>query len=164
MIIPNAKTSNPKLQAEVVKLADLGSVCSDRKLPHSAYIATRWYRSPECLLTAGYYGAKMDIWALGCCFYEMLTTAPLFPGDNELDQLQKIHDVLGSPSKMMLNKFKHLCVTVDFPKRKGISLHHLLPQMSSYGIDVMKKMLLYHPDTRISVYKLLDHIYFQEFK
>lgn len=151
-------------QAEVVKLGDLGSTCTDRKLPHSAYIATRWYRAPECLLTSGYYGPKMDIWALGCCFYEMLTLTPLFPGDNELDQLHKIHDIVGSPSKLMLSKFKHRAIEYEFPKRNGISFHCLLPMLSSYGIDVLTRTLTYHPDPRISVHKLIDHIYFDEFK
>ncbi|PSN46186.1 MAPK/MAK/MRK overlapping kinase [Blattella germanica] len=63
-----------KVQSELVKLADLGSVkgiyC---RPPHTEYISTRWYRSPECLLTTGYYGSKMDIWATGCVFYELLT-------------------------------------------------------------------------------------------
>lgn len=95
----------------------------------------------------------------------MLTLVPLFPGDNELDQLNKIHEILGSPSKLMLSKFKHRNVAYEFPKKQPISFHHFLPmKMSSYGIDVLDKMLSYHPDTRISVHKLIDHIYFDEFK
>lgn len=147
-----------------MKLADLGSVCTDRKLPHSAYISTRWYRAPECLITSGYYGAKMDIWALGCCFYEMLTLNPLFPGDNELDQLYKIHEILGSPSKTLLAKFKHRNIDYEFPRKKPLGFHNFLPMLSHYGIDILNKMLVYHPDTRISIYKLINHIYFDELK
>lgn len=151
-------------QAEIVKLADLGSVCMDRKLPHSAYISTRWYRAPECLLSSGYYGAKMDIWALGCCFYEMLTLLPLFPGEDEIDQLHKIHQIIGTPSAVMLAKFKHRNVHVDFPKHKALNFHNFVPMLSHYGVDILNRTLIYHPDTRISVYKLMDHIYFEEFK
>ena len=46
-----------------VKLADLGS-CKGFffKPPFIEYISTRWYHSPECLLTEGYYNYRMDIW------------------------------------------------------------------------------------------------------
>jgi renal tumor antigen len=38
----------------------------------------------------------MDIWALGCVFFEILMLYPLFPGSNELDQINRIHAVLGN--------------------------------------------------------------------
>lgn len=136
----------------------------DRKQPHSAYISTRWYRAPECLLSSGYYGPKMDIWALGCCFYEILTLAPLFPGDNELDQLHKIHQIMGSPSATTLAKFKHKNVDYEFPKKSALSMYKIVPMLSLYGVDVLNKSLVYHPDTRISIYKLINHIYFDEYK
>lgn len=161
-IDPRLKNSNP-LKAELVQLADLGSVCyADFPLPHSAYVSTRWYRAPECLLTSGFYGPKMDIWALGCCFYEILTLHPLFPGENELDQLHKIHDIVGTPSQKLLERFKHRNLNYDFPKKKPIGLHNLVKTLSDYGVDILNKTLTYHPDTRISAKKFLDHIYFDD--
>ena len=63
-----------EFQGDLVKISDLGSVKGIfTSQPYTEYIATRWYRSPECLLTAGYYGPKMDVWAIGCVFYELLT-------------------------------------------------------------------------------------------
>lgn len=67
--------------------------------PYTEYISTRWYRAPECLLTDGYYGYKMDMWGVGCVMFEFIALFPLFPGTNEMDQIQKIHNVLGTPSK-----------------------------------------------------------------
>lgn len=160
---PRMKT-NP-LRSELVQLADLGSVCRiDNTLPHSAYISTRWYRAPECLLTSGYYGAKMDVWALGCCFYEFLTLNPLFPGDNELDQLHKIHEIVGTPAGTLLDRFKNRNVKFDFPKKKAVGFHNLVPMLSDYGVDVLKKTLVYHPDCRVSAKKLMEHSYFEELR
>ena len=68
-------------------------------------VATRWYRAPECLLTDGYYGYKMDIWGVGCVFFEMLSLFPLFPGNNELDQIHRIHNILGTPGQELLDHF-----------------------------------------------------------
>ena len=46
----------------------------------------------------------MDIWGAGCVLYEIITKAPLFPGSNELDQVHKIHNVMGTPSQKLLKK------------------------------------------------------------
>ncbi|XP_001652249.2 MAPK/MAK/MRK overlapping kinase [Aedes aegypti] len=151
-------------ESELVQLADFGSICSvHQHPPYSAYISTRWYRSPECLLTSGYYGPKMDIWAIGCCFYEMLTLNPLFPGENELDQLHLIHEVVGSPSAAVLAKFRHLNeLNYEFPKRKPTGFRVLIPLLSHYGVDVLNRTLAYVPEARISTAKLLQHVYFED--
>lgn len=38
---------------------------------------------------------------------------PLFPGSNEVDQIAKIHDVLGTPSPNILKKLQKLVVFSD---------------------------------------------------
>ncbi|XP_046595366.1 glycogen synthase kinase-3-like [Neodiprion lecontei] len=101
------KPENILLKGDVVKLADLGSIRGIySRPPYTEYISTRWYRSPECLLTTGFYGPKMDVWATGCVFYELLTLKPLFPGSNEVDQITKIHSILGTPHARLVAKFR----------------------------------------------------------
>lgn len=56
------------------------------------YVATRWYRSPELLLTDR-YGKPSDMWAIGCIMAEMADGRPLFPGDDQFDQLYLITKV-----------------------------------------------------------------------
>ena len=145
--VPNA------LQDDIVKLADMGS-CRGvlAKPPYTEYIATRWYRAPECLLTDGNYTYKMDVWSVGCVFFEMLANYPLFPGTNEVDQLAKIHDVLGTPSQKVLDKIrKHSRATdVNFPKKTGAGLESHLPFVSSDCIDLLYGMLLYDPEVPLS--------------
>ncbi|KAG5685029.1 hypothetical protein PVAND_014232 [Polypedilum vanderplanki] len=156
--------SNP-LKAELVQIGDLGSVAfTSDSGPRTEYVSTRWYRSPECLLTSGFYGPKMDVWAVGCCFYEMLTLQPLFPGDNEVDQLDKIHNVIGTPSAKVLKMFKGLAIKYEFPQKRSVNWFHLLPSLSSLGIDAIKRMLNYLPDNRISAKKLIDHPYFNDLR
>lgn len=130
--------------------------------PHSSYISTRWYRAPEILLTTGYYGAKVDIWALGCVFYELLTLTPLFPGENELDQLHKIHSILGTPTERILRKFRNIRMKFSFPSKKQIQFYKLLPSLSASGLDLLKSTLMYCPDSRITIFKLIDHPYFYD--
>lgn len=157
---------NDTLHMELIQIADLGSVCpiAVAKAKHTAYISTRWYRAPECLLTSGRYGEKMDVWALGCVFFEILTFQPLFPGDNELDQLQKIHEIVGTPTERMLAKFRKRPIGIVFAKRPGIPLHKLLPMISSNGVDILRRTLFYHPDSRISAKQMINHVYFDDLR
>ena len=41
----------------------------------------------------------MDMWGVGCVLAEMVCNRPTFPGKNYLDQIHKITDILGTPSK-----------------------------------------------------------------
>ena len=53
----------------------------------TAYVSTRWYRSPEILLRQKWYSRPIDIWAFGAVAVETANFVPLFPGSNELDQI-----------------------------------------------------------------------------
>jgi renal tumor antigen len=48
----------------------------------------------------------MDYWGVGCVFFEVIALFPLFPGNNELDQIHKIHNILGTPDATLLEKFQ----------------------------------------------------------
>jgi renal tumor antigen len=124
------KPENILISGDVVKLADFGS-CRGiySKPPFTEYISTRWYRPPECLLTDGYYNHKMDYWGIGCVFFEILTLTPLFPGTNELDQVHKIHNILGTPNKELLDSFQKVAshMEFDFPEKKGTGFVNMMP-------------------------------------
>lgn len=125
---------------EVLKVADLGS-CRGiySQQPYTEYISTRWYRPPECLLTDGYYSYKMDIWGLGCVMFEVTSLFPLFPGNDESDQIQKIHNILGTPPKNILDRFRQCTKTINlnFTHKQGTGIEHLIPHASPECIDVI---------------------------
>jgi len=52
------------------------------------YVATRWYRAPEVMLTFKEYTRAIDIWSVGCVLAEMLSGKPLFPG-RDCDRLPR---------------------------------------------------------------------------
>jgi len=60
-------------------------------------VSTRWYRAPELLLASTNYNSPIDIFAMGCIIAEMYLLRPLFPGNSEADQLNKIVTFLGTP-------------------------------------------------------------------
>ncbi|XP_058117792.1 MAPK/MAK/MRK overlapping kinase-like [Anopheles ziemanni] len=149
---------------EIVQLGDFGLVARiTDPLPLQPYISTRWYRAPECMLTMGYYGPKIDVWAVGCCFYEMVTREALFPGEDERHMLDLIHEVLGTPSQSLLAKFRMKRESFHFERRQPKDFRSLVPLLSVGGVDVLKKTIVYLPEQRISTRKLLEHIYFEDF-
>ena len=160
------KPENILLRNNQVKLADLGS-CKGMysKPPFTEYISTRWYRSPECLLTDGYYNYKMDIWGLGCVFFEILTLIPLFPGDDEIDEVNKINYILGSPSEELFEKFIKNSAhrnEFNFEFQKGIGLQRYLTHVSPNIVDLISKMLIYDPDKRPTAKQCLNHECFKD--
>lgn len=77
-----------------LKLCDFGFA---RKIPPNCgpmtdYVATRWYRSPELLLTDR-YSKPSDLWAIGCIMGELSDGKPLYPGRDQIDQLYLITKV-----------------------------------------------------------------------
>ena len=160
------KPENILITGDVVKLADFGS-CRGiySKPPFTEYISTRWYRPPECLLTDGYYNHKMDYWGIGCVFYEVLTLQPLFPGTNELDQVHKIHNVLGTPSYELLDGFQKLAshMEFDFPRKKGTGLHCMMREFPE-ACDMINKLITYDQNHRMTASQAMKHPYFKELR
>ena len=61
------------------------------------YVATRWYRAPELLLSANSYTTSVDMWSVGCIFAEMLQRKPFLPGTDTKNQIELICEYLGTP-------------------------------------------------------------------
>ncbi|KAI8889510.1 kinase-like protein [Backusella circina FSU 941] len=99
------KPENILLESEkshTIKVIDFGSACHEANRIYT-YIQSRFYRSPEVLLGLRYTGA-IDMWSFGCIVAELFLGIPLFPGISEYNQLFRIIELLGKPSKDMLSK------------------------------------------------------------
>jgi mitogen-activated protein kinase 7 len=66
------------------------------------YVATRWYRAPEIMLSFKSYTKAIDMWSVGCIFAELLGGKPLFKGRDYVDQLNQILNILGTPDDATL--------------------------------------------------------------
>jgi len=89
----------------VFKICDFGSakyITEDSV--NSPYIVSRFYRAPELILAYDDYCEKVDIWALGCIFAELVLLKPLFPGKAEGSQFIEQVCILGRPSEKIMMK------------------------------------------------------------
>ncbi|KAG9232825.1 hypothetical protein BJ875DRAFT_513598 [Amylocarpus encephaloides] len=85
-----------------IKVIDFGSSCFENERVYT-YIQSRFYRSPEVILGMT-YGMPIDMWSLGCILAELFTGVPIFPGENEQEQLACIMEVFGPPEKHLIEK------------------------------------------------------------
>ncbi|THY67814.1 kinase-like protein [Aureobasidium pullulans] len=85
-----------------VRVIDFGSSCkADEKV--YTYIQSRFYRSPEVILGSD-YGLGIDMWSFGCILAELFTGYPIFPGENEQEQLACIMEIFGPPARDIIEK------------------------------------------------------------
>ncbi|XP_031626316.1 dual specificity tyrosine-phosphorylation-regulated kinase 2 isoform X2 [Contarinia nasturtii] len=85
-----------------IKVIDFGSSCYSHRKVYT-YIQSRFYRSPEVILGLS-YGTPIDMWSLGCILAELYTGYPIFPGENEVEQLACIMEVLNVPPEDVLSQ------------------------------------------------------------
>ncbi|KAI5632986.1 protein kinase domain-containing protein [Phthorimaea operculella] len=83
-----------------IKVIDFGSSCYTHARVYT-YIQSRFYRSPEVILGLQ-YGTAIDMWSMGCILAELHTGFPIFPGENEAEQLACIMEILGPPPPDLL--------------------------------------------------------------
>ncbi|XP_040847527.1 mitogen-activated protein kinase 15 [Ochotona curzoniae] len=169
------KPSNVLLDANcLVKLCDFGLA---RPLGGEAegpggqalteYVATRWYRAPEVLLSSPWYTPGVDMWSLGCILGEMLLGRPLFPGTSTLHQLELILRAIPPPTEadlLALGSSYSSLVLHHLGARSRQDLHALLPpDTPAQALDLLQRLLVFAPDKRLSAAQALRHPYVQRF-
>ncbi|CAE6441155.1 unnamed protein product [Rhizoctonia solani] len=171
------KPSNLLLNANCdLKLCDFGLARSALPPPSTAandastfmteYVATRWYRAPEVMLTFKEYTRAIDIWSVGCVLAEMLSGKPLFPGRDYHHQLSLILEVLGTPSLddfYAINSARSREYIRALPFRKKKSFAQLFPNANPLAVDLMEKCLTFNPKRRIDVVQALAHPYLEPY-
>ncbi|KAJ3566490.1 hypothetical protein NP233_g6979 [Leucocoprinus birnbaumii] len=169
------KPSNLLLNANCdLKVCDFGLARSVKTAEPSGtetgfmteYVATRWYRAPEIMLTFKQYTKAIDVWSVGCILAEMLSGKPLFPGRDYHHQLTLILDVLGTPT---LDEFYAITTrrSRDYiralPFRKKRPFAQIFPNANPLAVDFLTKTLTFDPKKRITVEEALAHPYLEAY-
>ncbi|CAI9773496.1 unnamed protein product [Fraxinus pennsylvanica] len=104
----------------ILKIADFGLASffdPHQSRPLTSRVVTLWYRPPELLLGATYYGTAVDLWSAGCILAELYSGKPIMPGRTEVEQLHKIFKLCGSPSEEYWKKSKLPHATIFKPQQ-----------------------------------------------
>jgi len=169
------KPSNLLLNANCdLKVCDFGLARSVKTAEPSGtetgfmteYVATRWYRAPEIMLTFKQYTKAIDVWSVGCILAEMLSGKPLFPGRDYHHQLTLILDVLGTPTldefyAISTRRSRDYIRALPFRKRRPFAM--IFPKANPLAVDFLTKTLTFDPKKRITVEEALAHPYLEAY-
>ncbi|KAJ3222012.1 Dual specificity tyrosine-phosphorylation-regulated kinase [Clydaea vesicula] len=158
-----------------IKIIDFGSSCYESEKIYT-YVQSRFYRSPEVILGISYSSA-IDMWSLGCILVELYTGYPLFPGENEHEQLLCIMEIFGLPSMNLVDRGTRkktyfdsngtvkLVVNSKGKKRKpgSKSLSSILKNCDPLFIDFIEKCLEWDPEKRMTPLGALRHDWIKEY-
>ena len=160
----------------LVKVIDFGSACFLENRVYT-YIQSRYYRAPEVILGLS-YSTSIDMWSFGCILAELFTGKPLFAGENEIDQLMCIIEVLGLPPAKMIKKSTKKNLFFDseerpkiFPNSKGKKrvpgirrLKDVLLGADQLLLDIISQCFEWESSKRITPENALSHPWLQENK
>ncbi|KAH8108194.1 hypothetical protein BXZ70DRAFT_884904 [Cristinia sonorae] len=153
-----------------IKVIDFGSSCFEHEKIYT-YIQSRFYRSPEVILGMNYHMA-IDMWSLGCILAELYTGFPIFPGENEQEQLSCIMEVLGVPDKDFINRSSRKRLFFDVStgaprpvvnskgrrRRPGTkTLAQVLRCDDELFLDFISKCLVWDPERRLKPQAAMRH-------
>lgn len=163
-------------EANHVKVCDFGfcRLLSKAEEPLTDYVATRWYRSPELLLTPR-YGKPVDMWSLGCVLGEMIDGNPMFPGDDFFDQLSRIYFTMGrfplsyveyfGENQDLANVDAEAFFTDPEDHNPNLLSERYLPICQNEQlVDLLIRLLDLDFRTRITAKEALNHPFFDELR
>lgn len=152
-----------------IKVIDFGSSCFENERVYT-YIQSRFYRSPEVILGMN-YGMPIDMWSIGCILAELYTGYPIFPGENEQEQLACIMEVFGPPEKHLVeastrkklffdsNGKPRLTVNAKGKRRRPSTktLQQALKCDDEAFLDFITKCLRWDPERRLKPDEAMQH-------
>jgi len=168
-----------------IKIIDFGSSCFENEkgfvrfrsvlIIVYTYIQSRFYRSPEVILGMN-YGMAIDMWSVGCILAELYTGYPLFPGENEQEQLACIMEVFGPPEKYLVERSarkklffdangKPKPVVSSKGKRRRPSTKTLAQALNCGDeafVDFITRCMRWSPDARMTPEEALRHPFIDE--
>ena len=126
------------------------------------------YRAPEIALGTDVQGSPVDIWSVGCIFYELLEKKTLFKQKTNGDLLRSIFQLFGRPTFIDLEFVKERTDIIQFvdslppiPKREPAS-YLTNPLIDANCRDLFNSCLEFNPKNRITALNALQHPYFKE--
>lgn len=148
----------------VLKIGDFGLARgvhpenTGRRHSITNYVATRWYRAPEIMLSKGRYSRAVDTWAVGCIFSEFYGRRPLFLSRDSLQQLHEIEKKLGTPDRLVQLKHGWTCFKTN--TYVATDLLDLFPYAHAGAVEIMARLLQWDPSARWSAERVLKHQFF----
>lgn len=167
------------LESTEIRLIDFGSATFENEY-HSTVVSTRHYRAPEIILGLG-WSFPCDAFSLGCILVEFYTGVALYQTHDNLEHLAMMEAVMGKMPERFARagarskpEFFKDGAKLDWPKAKATrqskkdvracrALQDIIPPtdtINRHFLDLVRKLLAFDPEQRITVREALNHPYF----
>ncbi|KAG5495182.1 hypothetical protein JKF63_02237 [Porcisia hertigi] len=176
--------TNPYMSTALI--ADMG-LARDAQHSDTIYICTRYYRPPEIITSVSGGSTRIDIWSLGCIFYEMCTGQTLFTMRTALNergewdgakaslQLEVILNTIGTPAAQDIHRYMpsgnaklYLQRSATRPSQlRQLIEHNWILHTSGdekeKWIDLITRCLAFFPEQRPTAQELCQHQLFRDY-
>lgn len=127
------------------------------------YVQTRWYRAPELILNNDIVSKETDMWSIGCIMAELMGRKVLFRGTCAVDQMRRIVTTLGTPNaEDIKGSDQGIEFMATLPKSEGKDFFKLFSNCNVLAIDLLKRMLEFNHEKRITTEQAIRHQYFAD--
>mmetsp|Transcript_41805 Transcript_41805/g.50131 ORF Transcript_41805/g.50131 Transcript_41805/m.50131 type:complete len:1006 (-) Transcript_41805:40-3057(-) len=145
-----------------------GDSLSYSKAEYTNKVITLWYRPPELLLGETRYDTSVDIWSAGCILAELILGRPLFAGKSDMEQLELIFSVMGSPTEQRWEGHQNLKLLKSGEVKIRGKQSTFKEKMSGKrmatpkALHLLGKLLELDPRRRAEASMAMDSLYFYE--
>ncbi|CAC9533083.1 mitogen-activated protein kinase / MPK15 [Leishmania donovani] len=176
--------TNPYMSTALI--ADMG-LARDAQHSDTIYICTRYYRPPEVITSVSGGSPRIDIWSLGCIFYEMCTGQTLFTMRTALNergewdgakaslQLEVVLNTIGTPAAEDIERYMPSGNAKLYLQRSAArpsQLRQLIEQNwilhtsddeKEKWIDLITRCVAFFPEQRPTAQQLCQHQLFRNY-
>lgn len=146
---------------------------------------TSWYRAPEIALGYPHYDYKVDVWALGCVFFEMIAKRAFVPDVNDDNDAVLSAILAALPQELSMRKFRELIRSnkwrrinlapnyiprhrKSFPEQMGFTKDGLAKFERQAGklsvfCDLLNAMLNFDWEQRCTITDCINHEFFRDY-
>ena len=154
-----------------LRLIDWG--LADFYKPEQEYnvrVASRYYKGPELLVEDRKYNYSLDMWAVGCTLAGFLFKMDtFFKGSDNNDQLVKVVETMGTANLLeymrryrlnMPKQLNKLITNTEQVPLESYANQNNQSRLTQDGIDLLKEMLVYDKNKRITPAQAMKHPFF----
>lgn len=145
------------------KIGDLGIACTIGSNENFLHAGNGPHTSPDSIMMHKNFGSGVDVWAMGCVFYECVSGEYLFNGKSDDKLLKCIFEIMGNPPKSYLEmcdesgKFRSI-LQKDRHEKLRVVLSRNIPDVFECVLKCIHPMLIWDLDRRFSALESLRSI------
>ena len=106
------------------------------------------------------------MWSVGCILGELIIGKAIFPGTSTLNQIERVLELTGRPKSEDIDAIESQVawnILTSINPQKKRSFQSFFQGASEEALDLLKKLLIFNPNQRLTAEQALKHKYVKDF-